>query len=106
MTIATTLLATAHTLGQVRNAALESCVSSSERRDAAGNAIGAEYRFGDQSTIVIVGRKILTGRWVYVEEKAVDPVKRRCTSPDCWACKGTGLDDAGNPCITNDEVPF
>lgn len=106
MSIATTILTTVHTLGQVRKAAAAQCVGNSERRDSAGQAIGTEYRFGDWSTVVIIGRKISVGRSVFIEGAVVDPAKRLCNSPDCWACKGTGLDSAGNPCVTNDAIPF
>ncbi len=102
MTTATTILATAHTLGQIRKAALERCVGT-----FTDHAKGREeFRFDDRSTIVLTGKKISVGRWVYIEEPAADPKWRQCRAPDCWECKGTGIDRAGNPCVTNDAPPF
>ena len=111
MTIATEILATAHTLGQVRKAAQARCVGSTSARKPptwAGDECPeawVEYRFGDNSTIRIEGRKITTSRWVLVVEDVVAPSKRKFVSPTCWACKGTGLED-GRPCTMNDEIPF
>lgn len=105
MTIAATILSTAHTLGQVRKAAQAQCVSSSSRMDPDGEPIGSEYRFGDRSAIIIEGRKIKIGQWIYMEREAVPPNKRECVEPECWACQGSGMRN-GAKCKWNDAIPF
>lgn len=105
MTTATTLLSTAHTIGQIRKACRAQCVGLTEKRDAKGNYERAEYRFGDRSIITIIGSKIRVGQYVYRETDAIHPRDRKCVSPDCWACDGTGIHH-GKPCIWNDGVPF
>lgn len=105
MTIATTILATAHTLGQIRNAGRSQCAGMQEDRDSKGRLTFSQYRFSDQSQITIKGNKVIVGRWVMVEREVIAPAKRQCRAPDCWACSGTGLYD-DNPCTLNDAVPF
>lgn len=105
MTIATTLLTTAHTLGQVRRASRAQCVGMNEARDPKGTITSAEYRFGDSSMIIIKGKKISIGQWVYRQTEVIHPSLRVCTAPDCWACDGTGITD-GKPCTMNDAIPF
>jgi hypothetical protein len=31
---------------------------------------------------------------------------RKCVSPICWNCNGTGFDKDGNECTFNDQPPF
>lgn len=107
MTIASTILTTAHTLGQVRKACRAQCASSSENRDSVGTLTSSEYRFSDRSCIIIEGSKIRIGQWVYNERRAIEPNKRQCVEPECWACNGTGIQtSSGKPCTWNDGIPF
>jgi hypothetical protein len=101
VTLATTALASARTIEEVRSAAK----SSGARVET--DADGAEcFRFRDQSVIRIQGRKVRVGAWRYIEVDAAPPSRRQCTSPDCWACSGTGIEKDGKLCTWNDAIPF
>ena len=105
MSIATTILTTAHTLGQIRRASRERCVGLEEQRDDKGKLVWSRYRMGDRSMIIIDGSKIRIGEYAYQEAEAVQPSKRQCTAPECWECMGTGIAKE-RPCTRNDDPPF